>query len=296
MPPKHYFNWQVIVAVLWLVLSIALTTWWMIFAFNIIEQSGVAAHRQKQMLVYEGITLFLLLISGGFFLVYFILREKKRNLEMQNFFSAFTHDIKTMLAGVRIQSESLKQDLVGTTHIPLIERLLTDTSRLHVKLENTLLVGRDQLLNLFIEKGQLTYFFEVLKDSWPQLHFEFQNDAMVLVDKRIFEMVLQNIVHNSYAHGQAKNIKFVTSDSKQSPGFVNIKMADDGVGFKGDYTKLGKKYFRQNPSSGTGLGLYTCVTYLTKMQGKIEFSNLDEGKGFLVNIEIPGELNLQGKT
>lgn len=295
MPLKHYFNWQVIVAILWLLVSMALTSWWMIFAFNIIEQSGMAAERQRHMLIYEGTTLFLLLISGGFFLVYFILREKKRNQELQNFFSAFTHDIKTMLAGIRIQSESLKQDLVGTNHVPLIERLLTDTSRLHVKLENTLLVGRDQLLNAFIENVNLNQMFEILKESWPQLKFHFKNDkeslkAIVKADQRIFEMVLQNIVHNAYAHGQAKNITIEVSAHPSKKDYLTIKMADDGVGFNGDYQNLGKKFFRQNPSSGTGLGLFTCVTYLNKMAGNIEFRSSIGDKGFSAIIEIPGQM------
>ena len=51
---------------------------------------------------------------------------------------AFTHDLKTALASLQLQAESLQEDWPDAASNPNLARLLEDTVRLGVQLENSL--------------------------------------------------------------------------------------------------------------------------------------------------------------
>src|SRR2546430_7634697 len=139
-------NWIVIVLVgLWVVFTVTLAAWWLVFGLrqlDLINQSnlegGVQLHRHYQMLLWEGGILIVSLIGGGLALFYYARREQKRHAQVEEFFAAFTHDAKTALASLRLQAESLREDFALSEANPLLERLLSDTLRLQLQLENSL--------------------------------------------------------------------------------------------------------------------------------------------------------------
>src|ERR1700737_3004770 len=90
------------------------------------------------MLLWGGGILILSLIGGGLALFYYARREQKRHAQVEEFFAAFTHDAKTALASLRLQAESLREDFGNAEHSPLLDRLLGDTLRLQLQLENSL--------------------------------------------------------------------------------------------------------------------------------------------------------------
>src|SRR3989442_14062010 len=138
-------NWIVIALVgLWVAFTVTLAAWWLIFGLrqlDLINQSNlegaVQLHRHYQMLMWEGGILIASLVGGGLALFYYARREQKRHAQVEEFFAAFTHDAKTALASLRLQAESLKEDL-GANPSPVLDRLLQDTVRLQLQLENSL--------------------------------------------------------------------------------------------------------------------------------------------------------------
>src|SRR3989344_8865891 len=105
----------------WLAFSVALAGWWVIFAYRFISAAmrhdladSVSLEAKQRMLVYEGVSLIVCLIAGGIALAYYVLREHKRNEQIRQFFAAFTHDLKTPIASLRLQAESLGEDLAGS--------------------------------------------------------------------------------------------------------------------------------------------------------------------------------------
>src|SRR5437773_8317492 len=138
-------NWIVIALVgLWVAFTVTLAAWWLIFGLrqlDLINQSNlenaVQLNRHYQMLLWEGGILIASLIGGGLALLYFARREQRRHAQVEEFFAAFTHDAKTALASLRLQAESLQEDL-GSKPSPLLDRLLQDTLRLQIQLENSL--------------------------------------------------------------------------------------------------------------------------------------------------------------
>src|SRR5438445_3601734 len=139
-------NWIVIALVgLWVAFTVTLAGWWLVFGLrqlDLINQSNlegaVQLHRHYQMLLWEGGILIVSLIGGGMALFYYARREQKRHAQVEGFFAAFTHDAKTALASLRLQAESLREDFAGAEPSPLLDRLLSDTLRLQLQLENSL--------------------------------------------------------------------------------------------------------------------------------------------------------------
>src|SRR5947209_18190808 len=125
---------------LWVVFTVTLAGWWLTFGLrqlDLINQSKLEGatqlQRHYQMLMWEGGILIASLIGGGLALFYYARREQKRHAQVEEFFAAFTHDAKTSLASLRLQAESLKEDL-GSKPSPLLDRLLQDTLRLQIQL------------------------------------------------------------------------------------------------------------------------------------------------------------------
>src|SRR5256884_7993848 len=203
-------NWIVIALVgLWVAFTVTLAGWWLIFGLrqlDLINQSNlegaVQLHRHYQMLLWEGGILIVSLIGGGAALFYYARREQNRHAQVEEFFAAFTHDAKTALASLRLQAESLKEDL-GANPNPLLDRMLQDTLRLQLQLENSLFLVNlptGRLLNEPVRIGQIV---DALRYHWPDLSIIQKGDGVVTGDIRALESVLTNLIHNAVTHGEA---------------------------------------------------------------------------------------------
>src|SRR5881227_531909 len=194
---------------LWVLFTVTLAGWWLVFGLrqlNLINQSNlegaVQLHRHYQMLLWEGSILIVSLIGGGMALFYYARREQKRHAQVEEFFAAFTHDAKTALASLRLQAESLKEDL-GANPNPLLDRMLQDTLRLQLQLENSLFLVNlptGRLLNEPVRIGQIV---DALRYHWPNVAILQKGDGVVSGDSRALESVLTNLVHNAVTHGDA---------------------------------------------------------------------------------------------
>lgn len=261
--------------------------WWMYFAVGLLEKSPFHEARHRQMLYSEGATLIILLILGGATLIYLILHENKRTDLLSQFFSAFSHDIKTSLASLRLQVEGLREETLPPTAATTLNRLLGDTSRLQLQVENSLYLGRERKPKLFIEDIEMAYVIEALKDSWPQITVTFQGHALLKADRRALDSIFNNLVHNSIIHGRAT--EFHISANPVKPGQVRVVVTDNGAGFQGPEKSLGQMHFRQNPSSGSGLGLFIVRQLVKAMNGHVVF-NQKAQRGFVVEFDIAGEV------
>src|SRR5438552_14087608 len=158
-------NWIVIVLVaLWVLFTVTLAGWWLVFGLrqlDLINQSNlenaVQLHRHYQMLLWEGGILIASLIGAGAALFYYARREQKRHAQVEEFFAAFTHDAKTAIASLRLQAESLREDAEASGPNPLLDRLLSDTVRLQLQLENSLFLVNLPGGKLIIEPVRLSH-------------------------------------------------------------------------------------------------------------------------------------------
>ena len=234
--------------------------------------------KQQRMVWFEGIAWELLLLAGGGTLIYLVNRERKQNQQVKEFFASFSHDVKTSLASLRLQAEALKEDL-GDLETPLLSRLVSDTVRLQLQLENSLYFSAQDSLSFFMEDIDFARMVESLKHQWPTIAIEVTGPKRnVRADERALKSVLSNLIQNSLIHGKAKSLKFEIQDTE-------IKFADDGTGFTGEVQKLGRIFHRPTTTSGSGLGLYISKSLLVKMNGDLSIQPQSQGFGGSIRFE-----------
>lgn len=274
----------------WVVFTVTLAAWWLIFGLrqlDLIKSLNVAGaqdlHRYYQMLMWEGGILIASLIGGGLALFYYARREQRRHAQVEEFFAAFTHDAKTALASLRLQAESLREDFAESEANPLLERLLSDTLRLQLQLENSLFLVNLPRGKFFLQPIRLSDRIDALKLNWPDVTITLTGDAAVTADARALESVMTNLVQNSVIHGHANEVNI---NVQRRDGRVSVTVIDNGQGFKGDLGQLGKLFVRHARSSGSGVGLYIVRQLAKAMNGTIQFCSGEES-GFVAELDLP---------
>ncbi|HYW69725.1 MAG TPA: HAMP domain-containing sensor histidine kinase [Pyrinomonadaceae bacterium] len=287
---RKHSRLAIFLVALWVVFTVTLTGWWLIFGLrqlDLINQSNLEnalqLHRHYQMLLWEGGILIASLIGGGLALFYFARREQKRHAQVEEFFAAFTHDAKTALASLRLQAESLQEDFAEAPN-PLLDRLLGDTLRLQLQLENSLFLVNLTRGKFFVEPISLSSCLENLSRHWPDLTIRQSGDAVVTADARALESVLTNLIQNAVTHGHATEIEVKVTGGRK--GRTAVVIADNGRGFSGDLNQLGKLFVRHGRGSGSGVGLYIARQLIKRMNGNIEFDRGAEA-GFVARFDLP---------
>lgn len=255
----------------WLVFVVSLALWWMIFSLNLIQkfhEQNPLSHMETQrtMLITEGSVLILFLFFGGAALIYYARREQKRLSEVQLFFSAFSHDLKTSIARLVLQGEQLSQKFPQT--VDFQKNLLL----LEMQLENSLHLAQIDQFRLLPESIDLRKIIVRLHTQWPSLQIHLQGKEAFLADKTALESVLKNLINNSLLHGEADEI-FLKSYAENSWVWL-------------EYTDNAKKKILLDPSelglnlqpskNGSGLGLHIVRRWMKAQKASIEFSRSEQ--------------------
>src|SRR5256884_2399085 len=275
----------------WVFFTVTLAGWWLIFGLHQLdrlnefhlEQAAQFQHHY-QMLIWEGGVLIVSLIGGGAALFYYARREQKRHAQVEEFFAAFTHDAKTAIASLRLQAESLREDAEASGPNPLLDRLLSDTVRLQLQLENSLFLVNLPGGKLIIEPVRLSHLVEALRHHWPDLTITQTGDGEVLADVRALESVLANLVQNAVNHGHATRVQVDVAGGAER---LRVRLADNGRGFSGDFNQLGRVCVRDAPDRGRGVGAYLARQLLKRMNSGIAFQR-GEMEGFVAELRFSG--------
>lgn len=282
-------TWQYVAAIIWMAFTIALASWWLIFGLSQARQlaalegpEAAQIARVTRMLVLEGVILVGTLIGGGVALLAAIRLEQRRRRDLRSFYMAFTHDLKTSLTSLRLQAEALREDLPAASDNPNLRRMLKDSVRLQLQLENALaLAATDGAI--FIEAIDLRNLIDYLRDDFPEVVIEVAGDGRVRADRRALESVLRNLLQNAVVHGHATRVSLVMH--RRASG-VEIVISDDGSGASSDLSMaLDRPFVRPTTTSGSGVGLYVCGRLLSQMHGRIQLRR--GAPGFSVAIELP---------
>jgi len=273
----------------WLAFTVTFAIWWFTLSSKHISllaelQPDQADHwnRQQRMILWEGSAWLVLLALGGGALIVLVQKEKLRVKRIREFFASFSHEVKTSLASLRLQAEALKDEAV--TQSPILDRLIGDTVRLQLQLENSLFFASQDNLQLFLEPIQLSSLIERMREQWPNLQIELDQDALVKGDDRALRTIFSNLLQNATVHGKARTVSI---EAVSRGGHVVLGVSDDGAGFRGDPQNLGLLFHRPTSESGSGLGLYICGLLMKRMGGSFT-PEPGAGKGFRVKLQLPG--------
>lgn len=110
-------SWKTVGAVGWLVFTLSMAGWWLYLGLDLLtrlESQQSVLHeeilRQKNMLLWEGLAWMVLLVGGGVTLVYLINRERKSARSLRGFLASFSHDVKTALTSLQLQTEIIREE------------------------------------------------------------------------------------------------------------------------------------------------------------------------------------------
>jgi len=279
-----------VAAVLWLALTVSLATWWLIFGLQQAKRLRALGGPQSErveyvqrMLVWEGTFLIGLVASGGAALVVAIRREHRRQHAVQTFFMSFTHDLKTALASLQLQAESLREDLPEAAANPNLDRLLMDARRLQLQLENSLYFAEPGG-DLRLEPVDLEALVRRIGADWPEMAVRVEGAGLVLADRRALESVVRNLLQNAAIHGGARTV--VVRIARDAGGRVSAAVTDDGRGAPPQTLKqLGRPFARVASANGTGVGLHVCQQLMARMQGDLRFGPAAD-HGFTVVLQL----------
>lgn len=281
---NSFWSFKYGLAIFWLLFTLSFAIWWMIMGLNQIEQiqallqeQTLELDRQRRILIWEGASWMILLVAGGVSLIALLIREDHRSANLRNFFAHFSHDLKTSITSLRLQAESLAEDFAHQEH-PALPRLLKDTARLQLQLENSLLLSSNEAQKTFFEEIEMKDFLSQLTPSWPGLQVDFKGNARCLADRRALKIIIENLFQNALTHGKATTIAFRV---RTQSDLVAIDFYDNGLGFKGELSTLGQLFVRHNPSSGSGLGLAIAKNLARSMGGELRLTEKTEtAQGF----------------
>lgn len=289
---------KIIIAVAWLAATLSLAGWWLIFGLQQVDriseilnsESVQEIARRHRMLMSEGAFLFALLLAGGLALIYLLSVEMKRSRQISEFFATFTHDLKTSLASLRLQAETLEEDLKDSPeNARITRRLVKDTVRLELQLDNSLFVADTEMGHLHVTDVSIRQTLNGLRHYWPELKIQMQDECVVRADVRALESILKNLLQNAVVHGKATHVE-VSCETLDGGERVSLELMDNGKGFGGDPRKLGQMFVRHTTSSGSGIGLYLARRLAQEMEGELKFipNDVTNPHGFRTRLELFG--------
>jgi signal transduction histidine kinase len=277
--------------VLWLIFAIVFALWWLQIG---LEHVSLLArldpeqtdhwNRQHRMILWEGGSWLVLLGLGGLALIALVQQVRTRARRLKQFFASFSHEIKTSLASLRLQAEALKDEQIEGS--PILDRLVADTVRLQLQLENSLFLASQDELELFLESLALHDLVERMREQWPTLKIEMKRDCTVRADERALRTIFSNLIQNAINHGGATEV--TVDASGISADQLKISLSDNGKGFAGSTARLGQLFHRPVSTSGSGLGLFICRVLLQKMNGDLTLH--PGGTGFRAELRLNGAL------
>lgn len=250
------------------------------------------------MVLGEG-AVFMVILTLGFRAVQrSVVRELQMAAQQRNFLLSVTHELKSPLAAIRLQLQTLAgRELPEEKRQQIYNRALSDTDRLQGLVENPLLVNR-------VEAGRFPVHLEEtdlsgLVRGICQTHFQGQLDAGVLImnvhdgvimrcDRDAMRSIVVNLIENAlkYAVGSKVHVKLLGDDRE-----VVIAVADNGPGIPlADRERIFERFFRlgnedTRSTKGTGIGLYL-VRQLVHMQaGSISVAD-NEPHGALFEVRF----------
>lgn len=216
------------------------------------------------------------------------------------FISVASHEIKTPITVLKAYSQMAravagnkdpklagildKIDFQTGKLVQLVQRLL-DVS----KLESSQLdyTREDVQLNAFI--SDMAAIMQNIQPGHTIL-LELCEDCPLEFDKLRMEQVFTNLIGNAAKYSE-KGTRITISTKKVKDGFINISIADEGIGMS-EHTRVSvfDKFYRDEAVAkthqGLGIGLYIASKILRENGGEIWLES-EEGKGSVFHFTLP---------
>ncbi|MBL7766267.1 MAG: HAMP domain-containing histidine kinase [Chitinophagaceae bacterium] len=227
------------------------------------------ARRDKQYIGEGSFFLLIILLSAGVvYIAYF--RQQQLNKLQQNFMLSVTHELKTPIAGIKLNLQTLeKRKLEEKMQQQLMKTAVHEADRLNDLCNNILIAT--QLENkrkaIYSEEINLNALItdqaEEMKSRYADLKLDLEIDLPEFSfngEYTLWKMVISNLMENAYKYSGGKPITVSLKAGEKNNTVLSV--ADLGPGIPDDEkSKVFRKFYRignesTRSSKGTGLGLF----------------------------------------
>ena len=220
----------------------------------------------------------------------------------ENFSTDLVHEIRNPLASLKSASEIISETEskeqrdklinIVSHDVERIERLITDYSQM-LKDEVAISSEKMKKLDLISITKSVVDDFNSIYDSKRGISIKMQTngkkDYNILGIENRIEQIIANLLDNSISF--SKNNQQIIVELEKKNGSINLKVVDEGEGFKeNDTQKIFKRFYSNRPDKfgkHSGLGLNIVKNLVELHNGNILASN-NKNKGAKVEISFPG--------
>jgi two-component system, OmpR family, sensor histidine kinase SenX3 len=254
-------------------------------------------------LLFFGILLLAMIISGVVLNTTFLVREIRRNVQHDAFINAVTHELKTPVASIRLYLETLLTRSVDEgKRREFYRTMLDDSERLLSVIEQVLQTGRvspsnrilnsspvewNQLLNECIDRTRMLHNLE------PEfLEFVPGPSVKIMGDRNELQAAVSNLLENAVKYS-GNSIRVRAETSEVDGKYIWLRVKDDGVGIpKSELKRIFRRFYRipgitSTRLKGTGLGLYIVRSVAKRHGGRAWAESEGPGRGSTFVLQLP---------
>ncbi len=254
-------------------------------------------------LLFLGLLLLAMIISGVVLNTIFLVREIRRNEQHDAFINAVTHELKTPVASIRLYLETLQTRAVDDTKRKEFYKIMLDESdRLLGTIEQVLRTGRigaaSRKLNVTpIDLGGvveecLARARTLHQISAESLEFHPGPAVTILGDLDEVRAAVSNLIDNAVKYS-GSDIKVTVETAKIDGKYVWVRVSDQGVGVpKAELKRIFRRFYRAPGSlatrvKGIGLGLYIVRSVAKRHGGRVWAESEGPGRGSTFVLQLP---------
>ena len=248
------------------------------------------------MIIGEGGVFLLLLFLGIWWITKNVWQDLKRAQKEKNFLLAVTHELKTPIAAIRLNSQTLKNRRLSEEQSQdLCADIITESNRLESLVDNILLatqfeqntlLGNWQVIHLSTLIEKQTKRFQLLFPD-RTLNSSIQTNIQLKGEESMLESLLLNLLENANKYSPISEP--ISISLKATDHLILIEISDNGIGIPAEERKsVFEKFHRvgneqTRSQKGTGLGLYIVKEICKAHRAEINISdNTPRGSRFKI--------------
>jgi signal transduction histidine kinase len=253
-------------------------------------------------LLFLGVLLLALIISGVVLNTIFLVREIRRNEQHDAFINAVTHELKTPVASIRLYLETLQAHAVEEPKRQEFYRImLNDSERLLGTIEQVLRTGRvgpaHRRLNLTsINLGEVVEtclarartLYHVPAES---LDYHAPASMTIRGDLDEVQAAVSNLIDNAVKYS-GNDVRVRVELTQGDGNFAILRVTDQGLGIpRAELKRVFRRFYRVPGLAarikGTGLGLYIVRSVAKRHGGRAWAESEGPGRGSTFVLQFP---------
>jgi two-component system osmolarity sensor histidine kinase EnvZ len=204
--------------------------------------------------------------------------------------AGISHDLRTPLARLRLETEMSVADLDARAHMS------ADIAQLDAIIGKFLDYARpekDKLTPVVLADVVQACIYSYKDQSDVQINLQLEDNLLVLADEVELGRIVSNLLENARRYGKSPDsgIARIQIAAISRDKWVLIKIRDHGIGVATDQlTNLTQPFYRgeaaRTAANGAGLGLAIVDKTVQRMGGAFSLTNANSG-GLSANIRLP---------